>query len=468
MKNRIVVIGFLCALFGLLSCEDDSLKVQLNQNISANELSDMSNSIYALSLEEAGNDFEAFSWTSPDFGFDAATTYTVQIAKAGNDFESALTLVTATNLSAATTVGALNSALLNLGLDPDEEASVEVRVRSIINNNVTAVYSNTIEFGVIPYATDFPPIYMIGDATGGWDWPLSVKIKSIAPSVYQTTAEFTKNGKFRFFTIQSWDDTNQYNWSTFESGSIDSNLTNSGDNDGNFIFGGESGWYTITIDLKNKTLVMEATEKPELYMIGDAVQGWDLAKAVEMTRLEDGVFTATTTFTKDKIFRFFTAPDWGKGTIGFTYFNGGQVDPMFVNMDDGDKNFKVVGETGEYTITVDLNNLTVVIGLGTPIYMIGDATGGWDLAKAVEVASLGGGKYEAIATFTKDGIFRFFNTPAWDANPQYNWATFDGGSIDSKLQNPADTDGNFKFVGDTGSYKISVDVPGKSIVMVLQ
>jgi hypothetical protein len=468
MRNRIVVIGFLFTAFGFFSCEDDALKVQLKDDIAANVLSDLSSSTYVLTLEEAGNNFEAFKWTSPNFGFDAATTYTVQIAKAGNNFESPLTLATATSLSAATTVGALNNALLNLGLNTDEEANVEVRVRSIINDNVTAVYSTTIEFGVTPYATNFPPIYMIGDATGGWDWPLSVKIKSIAPSVYQTTAEFTKNGKFRFFSAQSWDDPNQYNWSTFESGSIDSNLTNGGDGDGNFIFAGETGWYTITADLKNKTLVMEATEKPALYMIGDAVQGWDLAKAVEMTRLEDGVFTATTTFTKDKIFRFFTAPDWGKGTISFTYFNGGQVDPLFVNMDDGDKNFKVIGETGEYTITVDLNNLTVVIGLGSPIYMIGDATGGWDLAKAVEVPSLGGGKYEVIATFTKDGIFRFFNTPAWDANPQYKWANFDGGSIDSKLESKGDGDDNFSFVGDTGSYKISVDVPGKSIVMVLQ
>jgi hypothetical protein len=469
MKNRILSLWFLGSFFLLFSCEDDAVKLELNKSVQPNEIQPLSKTEYTLALAEAANVAETFSWKSPDYGFPAAGSYTLQLDKAGNGFANAIDLFTTSNLSNSITVGELNKKLLDLGLSPDEKADVEIRLRTLINDNVPVVYSAVRSFSVTPYATIFPPIYMIGDATGGWDLAKAVKLKSIAPSKYQTTAEFTNGGKFRFFSSPTWDANPQYNWTTFSGGSVDAKLENGQDSDNNLKFTGATGWYLITADTKNKTITLEPKDQPRLYMIGAAIQGWDLGKAVELTRIEDGLFKATTNFKSGETFRFFTAPDWSKGTINYPYFSGGHVDPLFENAADNDSNLKFLGETGDYTITVDLNTLTIVMETGAPapIYMIGDATGGWDLGKAVEVTKIGTLKYETTATFTNGGKFRFFLMPDWGAT-QYNWATFDGGIIDSELENGADNDGNFKFIGASGNYKITVDVLNKSIVMELQ
>ncbi|HTE32395.1 MAG TPA: SusE domain-containing protein, partial [Chryseolinea sp.] len=407
MKNFISTLSVLVGLSMLLSCEDDVVKVNLNDPVAPIELHALSAPGYVLALDQAANMFEEFTWDAPDYGFQAAGSYTVQLDKAGNNFASAVDLLTTTGLSGALSVGDLNKKLLDLGLSPDEQNDVAIRVRSLINDNVAVVYSNLREFAVTPYATVFPPVYMIGDATGGWDLAKAVKLRSIAPSKYQTTAEFTNGGKFRFFASASWD-APQFNWSTFAGGTVDTALEDGQDSDGNFKFTGPTGWYTITSDTKHKTITLEATEQPALYMIGAAIQGWDLTKAVQLTRLEDGVFKGPSNFTSGETFRFFTGPDWSKGTINYASFDGGNVDSRFSNANDGDKNLKFTGETGTYTITVDLNTLTVVLesGTPTPIYMIGDATGGWDLTKTVEVKNIGTLKYETTSAFTNGGKFR--------------------------------------------------------------
>jgi hypothetical protein len=201
---------------------------------------------------------------------------------------------------------------------------------------------------------------MIGDATGGWDLAKAVQVKSTAPSKYETRVAFTNGGKFRFFATASWD-APQTRAAAFSGGTVDADLQSALDADDNFIFAGPTGWYKLTVDIKNKTIVTEPTQKPALYMIGPALKGWDLAQPVELTRLQEGLFKVTTTFTSGENFRFFTAPDWAAGTINYPYFAGGKVDAQFQDANDGDRNFRFTGTTGQHTITVDLDALTVTM-----------------------------------------------------------------------------------------------------------
>jgi hypothetical protein len=465
MKNLSLWILFVVGFFGLMSCEDDAARVQVKSDVASNQLKDLPSTTYVLSLEMASDTFPEFNWTAPDFGFAAGESYTLQIDKAGDNFSHAVDVMTTKEATAAITIGDLNKLLLNLGFKAGEAAAIEFRVRTIINSNVAPVYSNVLQLTVTPYETLFPPIYMIGDATGGWDLGKAVLVKSTSPSHYETITQFTNGGKFRFFETPSWD-AKQYNWTTFQGGSLDSNLGNGQDGDGNFLFNGSTGWYKVTVDLNDKLISLVATEQPRLFMIGDALEGWDLNKAVELKRLQDGVFEGTATFTSGNIFRFFTAKDWGAGTINYPYFADGEVDAAFANANDNDSNFKFTGETGSYTITVDLNNLTVVLKPAeviSSIYLIGDDTG-WSLDQAVNLA-LSSGKYTATTTFTNGAKFRFFKTPDWSAE-QYNWSTFNGGTVDNKLQSAGDGDGNFVFGGTTGTYTISVDLQNKTIVLV--
>lgn len=99
-----------------------------------------------------------------------------------------------------------------------------------------------------------------------------------------------------------------------------------------------------------------------------------------------------------------------------------------------------------------------------PIYMIGAALKGWDTAKAVEVNSIGPKNYEVIAKFTNNETFRFFEAADWGAT-SYNYVYFTGGEVDTKLVNGEDGDKNLRFVGETGFYKIGVNLVTKTITM---
>lgn len=359
MKNLIIPILFTVAALGFFSCEDDSPRVEIKGDVQPMELKATSASSYELTLEAEESTFEKFEWTKPDYGVQVAINYRLQLDVAGNDFADAIDLVNTNSLEASFLVGVINDRLLSLGLEPDEETEVQVRVRSDINPNVDPVYSNVRSFTVIPYATEFPPIYMIGDAVEGWDTGLAVEMRSTGPNVYETITEFNNNGAFRFFSEPSWDADPQYNWTYFEGGTVDENFENAQDGDTNIRFVGSTGFFKITVNVKDKTIEMEAVEKPTLFMIGAALQGWDLGLAVEMTWVKDGVFQATAEFNNNEAFRFFTKADWSTGFGNYPHFEEGDIDPLFENANDGDSNFRFIGTTGEYTITVNLYELTI-------------------------------------------------------------------------------------------------------------
>lgn len=101
------------------------------------------------------------------------------------------------------------------------------------------------------------------------------------------------------------------------------------------------------------------------------------------------------------------------------------------------------------------------------IYMIGAATGGWDPALAVEVASTGEpNKYYTTAYFdVADGTnFRFFTNPDWGSSlGGYDVFT----TYPSDLLEPAtgEDDPNFNFIGTPGWYVINADTDAGTITM---
>jgi hypothetical protein len=174
MKNICKTGVFLIALLLSWGCEDKDL-LTINGEVTPNEMSNLSQSEYVLSLGEADQIFETFNWTAPNFGFSAAITYTVQADVAGNDFASAFDVVTVTHTtSASVTVGEFNQMMIEAGLETDAALSMEFRVVSVVSDNVEPVHSVVQTASVTAYPTDFPPIFMIGDATGGWDLGLAV------------------------------------------------------------------------------------------------------------------------------------------------------------------------------------------------------------------------------------------------------------------------------------------------------
>jgi len=455
MKNKIIpfILGF--ALLALWACEEDTQIVTMKENVAANTLTPLSGSTYTLSYDDSDKDFETFTWSVPDYGFEAAVDYTLEIDKAESDFSDPFTLPSANNTTATMTVGELNAALLGLGLTSEEAAGIKVRVRSSVNAKVAPVYSTVVNLTVTPYATTFPPVYIVGDAQG-WNLANALVLQSTGPGTYEATGVFQNNGKFRLFATPDWT-AQQWGWSFFSGGTIASELSDGGDGDSNFLFGGASGYYKVTVSLKDKTIAVAAASAPTLFIIGDA-QGWDLNKALEMHSVGGGEFEVIGQFQENGKFRFFVSPDWAADQYGHSFFASGTIDSKLGDGADGDSNFLFNSTTGVYKLVVNINTKTITVeATDEPtLYLIGDDQG-WNLGNAFKMTWLGGGKYTGKTNFTNNAIFRFFDRPDWSAGFG-NFPYFEEGTISPQLINGGGNDSNFKFTGTTGSYTITVDL----------
>ncbi|HYG17620.1 MAG TPA: SusE domain-containing protein, partial [Ohtaekwangia sp.] len=100
-----------------------------------------------------------------------------------------------------------------------------------------------------------------------------------------------------------------------------------------------------------------------------------------------------------------------------------------------------------------------------PIWGMGAALKGWGPwpDNAVEWQSSEFRKYETVTYLTNGGAFRFFAQLDW--NPQsWNYPFFT--SVDPVFENANDDDSNLKVVGESGWYKINVDLTAKTVTAV--
>jgi starch-binding outer membrane protein SusE/F len=360
MRKNIFLIASLFGLFSFFACEKDAPTAVLNESVTPNELQNLSASDYVLTLETASEVFETFEWVAPDYGFVASSKYILQADVEGNNFGKAFEVLSTDNkLTGSITIGELNKKMLTAEIDFDVPVMMEFRVVSIINSNVDTVYSTVKSATVTAYPTDFPPIYMCGAATGGWDWTKGVEVRSSAPKVYNTIAHFVQGETFRFFAQANWGPTS-YNYDYFTT--VDTDLENALDGDHNFKVVSVTGWYDITCDLKTKVVTMSPVAEPKMFMTGAAVGGWNwTTDYVQMTWTANGMFEATTDFINGEAFRFFAQADWGPTSYNYPYFPAGSVDPLFENANDGDKNFKFIGTTGNFKIKLNMLDKVVTM-----------------------------------------------------------------------------------------------------------
>jgi hypothetical protein len=363
MKKILLFLSFLAVILFFASCEKEQDKVTIKATLTPNTINALTSSSFVLDLAHAADTFQVFKWTNLDYGFNTVITYTVQVDKKTNNFSSPVTVVTVTNsLRAGITIGDINKILLGAGLDPALGTAVQFRIKAVINSNVAPVYSSIVEATVQPYQTVFPPIYMTGEATGGWGWTLYTykELRSSSPNVYETIAHFNSTQTFRFFKQTDWSPVS-YNYPYFST--VSTLLENALDGDLNFRVAATTttGYYKITVNMGTKSVAMVSVPEPTMFMTGAALGGWDwTTNYVKMTWKSNGIFQATTDFAVET-FRFFAQQDWGPISYNYPYFAGGTVSNMFINANDGDKNFKFVGTPGVYTITLNMLDLIITM-----------------------------------------------------------------------------------------------------------
>ena len=221
-------------------------------------------------------------------------------------------------------------------------------------------------------------------------------------------------------------------------------------------------------------LVFEGTKEEEnMYIFGDAIGTWDLNNAKEMTRSTDGrTFSMTVRLEAGKPFKFVNGKDWGTNYSYYAEYENYQFNSginsanLLVSKSSGQtySDYKfTVSETGDYYVTLDLNNMKIYVNKAAAtydkLYVVGSATkAGWDLTKAIPLEkSASGFEYSGNCVITGNGTneFKFVTS-----NTDWNQDHFVKGATENDIVKFNRTDDNkWVFTNEqSGNYKITVNL----------
>ena len=231
---------------------------------------------------------------------------------------------------------------------------------------------------------------------------------------------------------------------------------------------------SVTVpSLEYWTMLVFEGEEENMYIIGDATQAkWDLANAQPMIKSTDGkTFGMTVHLEANQPFKFVNGKDYDTNYSYYAeypnyQFNSGiNSGNLLVSKTTGtysDDQF-TVSETGDYYITLDLNNMRIYVnkaaGTYDNLYVVGSATkAGWDLTKAIPLTkSANGFEYSGNCEITGNGQneFKFVTS-----NTDWGQDHFVKGATDNDIVKFNRIDDN-KWVfteEQSGNYKITVNL----------
>ena len=210
---------------------------------------------------------------------------------------------------------------------------------------------------------------------------------------------------------------------------------------------------------------------PSFYIVGAASYvGWSPDKA-QLLYKKDNLSYIYTNLQSGENFRFLGQLAWdGKNYALNTdgtkpenqYFK--QWSDVLVKPDGDNENIKFTGETGVYKITINATlGVQTIEAKKSPItmydfpeiYLVGNIAGnGWSPENAVAMTTLGNGEYEFTSSLAGDTEFKIIG--------QKSWGDLDWGNISADgntgYVGPKGDNGNIKFAGDGGTYKITVNL----------
>ncbi|TDX83120.1 SusE domain-containing protein [Epilithonimonas xixisoli] len=232
----------------------------------------------------------------------------------------------------------------------------------------------------------------------------------------------------------------------------------------------------------NVTSVMVTPYKlvyPDFFLVGEASYvGWT-ASAAQILHKSENESIIYTYLEKDKNFRFLGQQDWNPinysiddatTDAGNRYFK--QVSSNITVADH--ENMKFGGESGIYKVVIDADKTvqslkitaSPILAFDIPqVYLVGNVAGvNWTVESAVAMTKTGAGVFEFTTTLPADAEFKFLG--------QQSWGALDWGNISSTgntgFLGPKDDNGNIKFAGDGGSYKITVNIKAGIYTIVKQ
>lgn len=209
------------------------------------------------------------------------------------------------------------------------------------------------------------------------------------------------------------------------------------------------------------------TAYPSFYIVGDAsAVGWN-ATTAQLLYKKDNYSTIYTYLDNGKSFRFLGQQDWGPINYSLDTAGMNTLYKYFKTWSNNlvgspAENIQFTGATGMYKIVIDADatqkSITVTpspINNWNPanVYLVGTING-WNAATAIPMNSLGNGKFEYTIALPAASEFKFLG--------QQSFGDLDWGNItadgNTGYLGPKGSNGNIKFDGTGGNYKITVDV----------
>lgn len=260
-----IYILSVCALL-LWSCKKDGTLLIVKDGTNPSLTSSQS----SLVLNSADADKEAvtFSWTVPDYGYNAAVKYALQFDRKGNSFATPKEVSITSGLEKTYTVAEFNSLTIVLGLTPGNSDEIEVRVKSDISSFIQPVYSMAITIACTPYmlVIEYPSLYVPGGHQG-WAPERAEKIVSVNDDKnYEGYINFTEaSTNFKITSAPDWSHTNYGGTSAGNAGTLSTT--------GSDLLVTGAGYYLLKADLNSNTWT---AAKTSWGLIGDATTGgWD-------------------------------------------------------------------------------------------------------------------------------------------------------------------------------------------------
>ena len=327
-------------------------------------------------------------------------------------------------------------------------------------------------FTYTPVAPSAPEsLYFRGDDTGS-DWPAVAMNKE--GDVFTLTTTLTNGKGFKFTTTTDWSGT-EYTVSGDVYNNESYTLVSGG---ANSIWKGNTGTVDIKVDFADVAHpVLTITEKTvitSLYFAGnifDAEKSDHWSNPYEMTAEGEGIFTWTGKLYQEGEFKF-------RNTTGDTWdisFTTGDQNTYKLNealplsQDKDAVNGKWMASTGTYSVTVDVNAMTVTfVEVEEPItsfYFAGnifdaERTGYW--SNPYEMTAEGEGVFTWTGMLYQGGEFKFRNTTGdtWDLS----YTTGNNNTYELNTPHTLYRDGdNGVFTASTGEYVVTVDVNAMTV-----
>lgn len=392
-NKSVFLLSLLLVTF--VACDEVEI-VQINPDAST---------VVSLSVDEvlltediAGNNVLTVNWTDPDYGFDAAPSYTVMIDVNGGDFSSAQLVPVGSSTEKVFTGAELNNKLLSLGLAPNVASSVSVKVKAVLSS-YQEIVSNTVNLSVTPYSSllDLSTnLGVVGSATpGGWgnqDIPDLPFYTTSTPNVYVAYVTL-RDGEIKFRKDNLWTE-------NYGDDGADGTLEPNGAN-----IAVTAGTYKITVNIDDLTW---SIEDYSWGLVGSATtNGWDGPDFnMQYNSYQDNWKAVVTLGDGEMKFRFNN--DWGlnygdTGGDGTLEVNGGNI-PV---------------SAGHYIVTMDLNNLNFEIEEVDVWGLVGSATAnGWDgpNQKFVPDFGINEGYYYIQGAVLAAGEIKVRQNDAWGVN----------------------------------------------------